>query len=119
MAPFKVNGRAVAVKYTSPFAKTQNTDDIMALQSTMQVLAPLGPAALQMGLKVKDIPAWVARKNGLPESLIMTDADRDKLTKDTVQAGQLAQQNQIQQNAAMNPQAPNTTNQAPTPLSAS
>jgi head-to-tail connecting protein len=118
MAPFKVNGRAVAVKYTSPFAKTQNTDDIMALQQTMQVLAPLGPDALHMGLKTKDIPAYVARLNGVPESLIMTDADRKALTDATVKANQAVQQNQIQQNAAMNPQAPNTTNQAPTPMSA-
>jgi hypothetical protein len=113
MPKFKVNGQSVAVKYTSPFAKTQNTDDIMALQSTMQVLAPLGPQALQMGLKVKDIPAYVARLNGVPESLIMNDADRAELVQNAkaVQADQ--QQNQIQQNAAMNPQAPNTTNQAP------
>jgi hypothetical protein len=119
MAPFKLNGRAVSVKYTSPFAKTQSTDDVMALQETMQVIAPLGPQALQMGLKTKDIPAWVARKKGLPESLIMTDADRTELTKQALQAAQAAQQNQVQQNAAMNPQAPNTTNQAPPPLSAS
>jgi hypothetical protein len=113
---FKVNGRQVVVKYTSPFAKTQNADDILALQETMQVLAPLGPQALQMGLKTKDIPAYVARKKGLPESLIMTDADRAQMTKQAAQAAAVMQQNQAQQNAAMNPQAPNTTNEAPTPL---
>ena len=118
MAKFKVNGRMVAVKYTSPFAKTQNTDDVMALQETMQVLAPLGPDALHMGLKTKDIPGWVARKKGLPESLIMTDADREALAKAATKANMAAQQNQVQQNAAMNPQAPNTTNQSPPPLSA-
>jgi hypothetical protein len=118
MAPMKINGRQVAVKYTSPFAKTQNTDDVIALQETMQICAPLGPEALQMGLKVKDIYGWVGRKKGLPESLIMTDADRTELTKKTTQAAQAAQQNQVQQNAAMNPQPPNTTNQAPPPLSA-
>jgi hypothetical protein len=118
MAKFKVNGRSVAVKYTSPFAKTQNTDDVIALQETMQVLAPLGPEALQMGLKVKDIPAYVARLKGVPESLIMSDNDREELAKRTVKAAQLAQQNQVQQNAAMNPQPPNTTNQNPPPLSA-
>jgi hypothetical protein len=118
MAPMKINGRSVAVKYTSPFAKTQNTDDVIALQETMQVLAPLGPEALQMGLKVKDIPAYVARLKGVPESLIMSDADRTELTKKTTQAAQMAQQNQAQQDARMNPQAPNTTNEAPAPLSA-
>ena len=118
MPRFKVNGRQVAVKYTSPFAKTQNADDIIALQNTMQVLAPLGPEALQMGLKVSEIPAYVARKNGLPESLIMTDDDRVKLIKNTTDAAKAAQQNQVQQNAAMNPAPPNTTNQGP-PLSPS
>jgi hypothetical protein len=118
MAPMKINGRSVAVKYTSPFAKTQNTDDVIALQETMQVLAPLGPEALQMGLKVKDIPAYVARLKGVPESLIMSDADRTELTKKTTQAAQMAQQNQAQQDARMNPQAPNTTNESPPPLSA-
>ncbi len=118
VAPFKMNGRSVAVTYTSPFAKTQNTDDVIAVQETMQVLAPLGPQALMMGLKTKDIPAYIARKKGLPESLIMTDEDRSQLTKDSMQAMQAAQQNQVQQNAAMNPQPPNTTNQSPPPLSA-
>ncbi len=113
MAKFKINGRSVAVKYTSPFAKTQNTDDVIAIQETMQVLAPLGPQALQMGLKVKDIPAYVARLKGVPESLIMSDADRAELVSQTKGAIAEAQQNQVQQNAAMNPQPPNTTNQAP------
>ena len=111
--PLKINGRQVAIKYTSPFAKTQNTDDVIALQETFQVLAPLGPEALAAGLKTKDIPAWVARKKGLPESLIMTDADRQALVKAGLAAQQAQQQNQIQQNAALNPQPPNTTNQTP------
>jgi hypothetical protein len=73
-----------------------------------------------MGLKVKNIYAYVARLNGLPEALIMTDADRKELTDKTLKATQMAQQNQVQQNAAMNPQAPNATNQSPAaPLSAS
>jgi len=118
MAPMKINGRSVAVKYTSPFAKTQNTDDVIALQETMQVLAPLGPESLQMGLKVKDIPAYVARLKGVPESLIMTDADRTAMAKSMAKAAQAVQQNQVQQNAAMNPQPPNTTNESPPPLSA-
>ena len=118
LPPMKVNGRSVVVKYTSPFAKTQNTDDVIALQETMQVLAPLGPEALHAGLKTKDIPAYVARLKGIPESLIMSDADREELAKTVAKANLAVQQNQIQQNAKLNPQAPNTTNQAPTPLSA-
>ena len=113
MTKFKINGRSVAVKYTSPFAKTQNTDDVIAVQETMQVLAPLGPQVLQMGLKVKDIPAYIARLKGVPESLIMSDTDRAELASQAKDVASQMQQNQIQQNAAMNATPPNTTNQAP------
>jgi Bacteriophage head to tail connecting protein len=115
MPKLKINGRQVAVKYTSPFAKTQNADDIMALQSTFQTLAPLGPDALHMGLVTEEIPAWVARKNGLPESLIQTKEGRAALVKAAVKANQAAQQNQVQQNAAMNAPPPNATNDLPPP----
>ncbi len=92
---------------------------MIAIQETMQVLAPLGPQALQMGLKVKDIPAYVARLKGVPESLIMSDADRTEMVQKAQALGNQMQQNQIQQNAAMNATPPNTTNQAPAaPLSA-
>jgi hypothetical protein len=111
MPKFKINGRQVAVKYTSPFAKTQNADDILALQNTLQVLAPLGPQAIQMGLKVSDIPAYVARKNGVPEDLILTDGERKQLVDAAKQNIQQAQQQQVQGAAQMAAaQAPNTTN---------
>lgn len=100
MPKFRLDGREFTVKYTSPFATTQNADDLMALQKTIQTLLGLGPqageAAINMGLKTKDIPAYVARLNGVPERLIMTDADREELTQKTVQAQQAMQANQAQ-----------------------
>ena len=113
----KVNGRQVAIKYTSPFAKTQNTDDVIALQETLQVVAPLGPEAVAANLNVKDIVAWVARKKGIPEMLITTDEQRKALVQAGLKAQQAQQQNQVQQNAAMNPQPPDAASQGP-PLSA-
>jgi hypothetical protein len=97
---FKLDGKEVTVKYVSPFATTQNADDLMAFEKTVQqilALGPqLGPTALSAGLKIKDVPAYIARKNGLPESLIMTDEDRQQQVQDTVQAQQAAQANQAQ-----------------------
>lgn len=100
MPKFKINGHDVAVKYTSPFATTQNADDIMNLQKTVQLILGLGPqlgeTAISTGLKVTDIPAYVARLNGVPESLIMTDADRQKAVQDAIKVKQMAQQDQVQ-----------------------
>jgi hypothetical protein len=104
MPKFKLDGKSVSVKYTSPFATTQNADDLMSLQKTIQTLLGLGPqagpAAIQMGLKVKDIPAYVARLNGVPESLVMSDADRAQMVQQGVEAGQALQANQTQQAGA-------------------
>ncbi len=107
MPKFKVDGRQVTVKYTSPFATTQNADDLMAIEKTLQILGPGGPmgpqagaAALSMGLKTKDIPGYVARLNGVPERLIMTDEDRAQMAQQTAQAASAMQQNQVQQTGA-------------------
>lgn len=98
---FKLDGKSVTVKYTSPFATTQNADDLISLQKTIQTLLGLGPqvgpAAVGTGLNVKDIPGYVARLNGVPESLIMTDADRQQLMQNGMQAQQMMQQNQAAQ----------------------
>jgi hypothetical protein len=100
MPKFRLDGKEVTVKYTSPFATTQNADDLMALQKTIQTLLGLGPqagpAAVSTGLKVQKIPAYVARLNGLPESLIMTEDDQKQLVQTAMQANQAAQQNQVQ-----------------------
>jgi hypothetical protein len=97
MAKFKLDGKQVTVKYTSPFATTQNADDLLSLQKTIQTVLGLGqsgPGALMTGLKIKEIPAYVARLNGVPERLIMTDADRDELMQQSVQMQQAVQANQ-------------------------
>lgn len=114
-----LNGRRVAVKYTSPFAKTQNADDLLALQNTLQTLAPLGPQVIMAGLKISEMPAWVARKNGLPESLILTQSEKTDLANKAMDAMKAQQANEVQQQGAIAQAtaAPNTTNQAPSPIS--
>jgi Bacteriophage head to tail connecting protein len=100
MPRFRLDGRSVAVKWTSPFATTQNAEDMLAFQKTIQTLLQMGPqigtAAITTGIKVKEVPAYIARLNGMPEKLIMTDADREELTKQVTQAGLAAQGNQVQ-----------------------
>lgn len=97
---FRLNGHDVTVKWTSPFATSQNAEDLLAFQKTIQTLLEmgpqLGPAAISTGLKVKDVPAYVARLNGVPEKLIMSDDDRKQLVQQGIQAQQAQQDNQVQ-----------------------
>lgn len=103
IAPFKLDGRVAAVKYTSPFATTQNADELMGLQKTIQTVLGMGQAgvaALSQGLKVQDIPAYVARLNGVSEKLIMTEDDKQALGQHLAQVSQVAQQAQVAQAGA-------------------
>lgn len=94
---FKLDGRQVTVKFTSPFAKSQATEDLMALDRTLATIGALGPqaaaGALEGGLKVEDIPEWTARKAGLDMKLVRSPAERAKKQKETAAAvANLAQQ---------------------------
>jgi len=95
MPMFKVDGRAVTIRYTSPFAKSQSTEDLMALQTTLATVAPLGPQVVNTGLKVEDMPDWVARKTGLDMALVRTVEERQEAAQ--AQADLMAQ-------AAQNPE---------------
>jgi len=72
MPKFKVNGRQVAVTYTSPFAKSQNEEEVMALQGALAIAA-VDPASFHLGIRVEDIPAWVFRKRGIDEKLVRSE----------------------------------------------
>lgn len=104
MAKIKINGQQVAVKYTSPFAQSQNAEDVLALQKTLATAGQLGPEVMHLGLKTEDIPAYVARLNGVPEKLLRNDAEKKQL----VAAAQNAQANmqQAQAGATAAPSAP-------------
>jgi hypothetical protein len=82
---FKVNGREVTTKFTSPFARSQDAEDLMALDRTVATLSVFEGAAA-IGLKVDEIPEWVARKAGLDQKLVNDKAERDKIKKDAAAA---------------------------------
>lgn len=96
---FKVDGREVAIRYTSPFARSQDNEDVMALQTVTATCAPYGPNVINLGLKTEDIPAWVARKTGLDLSLVRSPEERKGLAEQAAQ--QVAQVAQADPQAAM------------------
>ncbi|MGH8235399.1 MAG: portal protein [Steroidobacteraceae bacterium] len=98
MPKFEVDGREVSVKYTSPFAKSQASEDVMNLQEALAVSSAAGPEVLSLAVKVEDIPAYVWRLKGVPEKLLRSEEEKQEI-KDQIQQGMQAQQ-QAQQAAA-------------------
>jgi hypothetical protein len=94
MARFKVDGREVAVKYTSPFAKSQNAEDVMALQETLMIAGAMGPELIHSALRTEKMPGWIARMKGVPESLICSDEEQQSRVAQAAQAMAVMQQMQ-------------------------
>lgn len=88
MPKIKVDGRLVAVKYTSPFMKSQNQDDVMAVMEVLQLGAYLGPAMLAQGVKVEDVAAYIAVKKGVPVKLLRSEEEKKALGEQVAAAAQ-------------------------------
>jgi hypothetical protein len=89
---FKVDGREVRLQFTSPFARSQDAEDLLALDRSLDSLAPFQGAA-QVGYDIDMLPEWVAAKTGLDPVLVNDKTKRKKLKKEAAEAAvQLAQQ---------------------------
>jgi hypothetical protein len=117
---FKIDGREVGIKFVSPFAKSQSSEDVMAFERMLASIAALGPeiatGTVGTGLKVGDIPEWIARKLGVDMQIINSKDERAQLKKDT--ADSAAQLVQHAQNNGMLPPAPGAAppGAAPAPM---
>lgn len=79
MAKLRVDGREVAVKHTSPLSRAQDNEELMALQNFASLsAAAAGPEAYALAVKVEEIPAYVARKTGIPLELVRS---RDEIAE--------------------------------------
>lgn len=101
VAPVKIDGKLVSIKYTSPFARSQNSQDIIALQTTMQVIQQADPTGQQnligLALKSENIGEWAAKKTGMDMALIRDEAERTQIAKQKAQMMEQAQAVQAQQ----------------------
>jgi len=90
--PLKVDGKLITLKYVSPLARAQDTEDLLALSRALEVCAPLGPEIVNLGFKTEAIPAFVGRKTGLDQSLIRTEEEQAELKKTVAAGAQAIQQ---------------------------
>lgn len=83
---FRINGREVTIRFTSPFANSQNSKDLMALDTALARMAALGPEALHLQFATEDFGRFVAEKAGLDMSLVRSKEQRDQKVAEAAQA---------------------------------
>jgi hypothetical protein len=90
---FKVDGREVTIKHTSPLARAQDQEDMMAIQQYMEMSMALGPEVFALGTKMEDLPAYIGKKLGIDQELLRSTEERAEIQ---AQAEEAMQQQQAQ-----------------------
>jgi len=84
LQPLQLDGRDIDIKFTSPLARAQDSEDILNVQQAVQfVLQNAGPDQAKIGFKLEDFGTWVANKTGMPAELVRTPSEKAKI----IQAG--------------------------------
>ena len=91
----QVNGREVKVRSVSPLAQAQSNQDIGTVSRFLELIGgTFGPEMLQILIDSEVTAVYLAKKFGVPESLIRDEEDRKAMT---AMAQQMAQQQAAQQ----------------------
>ena len=90
---FKVDGREVTIKHTSPLARAQDQEDMLAVQQYMEMSMALGPEVFALGTKMEDLPAYIGKKLGIDQELLRSTEERAEIQ---AQAEEAMQQQQAQ-----------------------
>jgi len=87
-----VDGKEVTIKHTSPLARAQDQEDLVAMQQFMQMGAGFGPEAFALGTKIEDAVSWIGQKLGIDQKLLRTEDERKQMQEQAAQAMQQQQQ---------------------------
>jgi hypothetical protein len=90
--PIRVDGREVTIKHTSPLARAQDQEDLVALNQYISTVGQLGPEVLALGTKLEDLPAFVGDKLGIDQDLLRDEAERQEMQEQAAAAAQQQQE---------------------------
>ena len=91
-----VNGREVKVKSVSPLAQAQATQDITAVSRFLELAqGAFGPEMMQLLINSEETAAYLAKKFGVPDTLIRDPQEREQI---------VAMMQQMQQTQGQAPQ---------------
>jgi hypothetical protein len=93
IVPIELDGRDVQIKFTSPLARAQDGEDLLAVQQAVQfVLGTSGPEQVQIAYKIEDFGTWAANKTGMPSELVRSDMEKQQIIQAGAQAKMMEQQ---------------------------
>ena len=92
-----INGREIKVRSSSPLAQAQANQDISNINRFLQVVAGnFGPEVLNLLIKSEDAAVYLAKKFGVPDSLIRDNIERQQLIAMAQQAAAQQQEGMTQ-----------------------
>jgi hypothetical protein len=94
IAPFKVDGKEVTLKFTSPAAKKQDQQEVQQLVEYAQIMQFLPPEIIQQRVKLEEMPKGVGELMGIPQKYFRTDAEAKEITEQAAKNAMAMQQQQ-------------------------
>ncbi len=94
MPAVRVDGKEVAIKFTSPAAKQQDEQTLATIGRFMEYMQMIPPEVVQQKVNIGEVPKEVADLLGVPKRLLNTEAEQQEQA-----AQQQAQQQQLEAQA--------------------
>ena len=90
LAPvIKIDGREVTLKHTSPLARVQDAEELMAIQRLFEMgNATVGPEVMAMSVRIENIPEEIVKRVGAPRSIMRDDAEKEQIQQAAMAAAQ-------------------------------
>jgi len=87
--PIVIGGRDIEIKFTSPLARAQDGEDLLAVQQAVQfVMETAGPDQAKMSFKLEEFGTWAGEKTGMPSELMRSENERKQIMEAGAQAAQ-------------------------------
>lgn len=84
-----IDGRQITVQFTSPLAKAQDTEDLLAVQSSIELSKIMaGEEITAIGFNLELIPEFIAKKTGMDVELVRDEGQREQVKQDLLEAAQ-------------------------------
>ena len=91
VAPIRVDGKEVKIKYTSPIAKQQDELQLATLFRYAESMQMFPPEQVMAKIKIEDFPQEIAKIMGVPTNLLRSELEQEEQQQD-MQAQQMAVQ---------------------------
>jgi len=91
-----LNGREVKIRSISPLAQAQANQDITSINRYLQMVGgTFGPEILNLLIKSEDVAVYLAKKFGVPDSLVRDGVEREQIAMAAQQYQQAQQRGDV------------------------